>query len=105
MPDLTPVCRRKIACVRCSRHGRRACRIWYDNLYLRVVFHNAPAPQRSQHHVVLASVPRLRGISAGLGARYYTRVTFQGDGLGSSIAAWPSEATYVESAAPPHAHV
>eukprot|EP00892_Ulva_mutabilis_P003267 jgi/Ulvmu1/1311/UM011_0039.1 len=75
-------------------------RIWVDNLYLRVAAVNEPAAKRGLSSVGLLSVPRIRDDVAyaepGRALRYVTRTTMQGDGLGSSVAIWANEDTYME---------
>lgn len=77
-------------------------RMWYDNLYLRAVFHNTPLEQqnRQTHYIGLAGLAPLKWPLRGLGARYITRVTLQGDGLGPTMGVWADESAYLESAPP-----
>lgn len=76
------------------------CSVWYDNLYLRAVFHDAPTEERWQQHITLSTVPIMPWPLTGLASRFYTRVTFQGDGLGATVGVWPYERTYIQSPPP-----
>ena len=87
------------------------CRTWVDSLYIREVnIASAPPPWAQDYDydayehlstfTVLASFAPLQGLLTGVGRRFVTRTTFQGDGLTTSVGLWIGEATYVESALP-----
>lgn len=78
-----------------------ARRLWFDNLYLRAVFHNTENPDRGSHYIGLAGMPPLKWPLTGRGARYVTRVTIQGDGVGPTMGIWADENVYAESAPRP----
>ena len=75
-----------------------ARRLWFDNLYLRAVFHNTENPDRDSHYIGLAGMAPLKWPLTGRGARYVTRVTIQGDGVGPTMGIWADENVYAESA-------
>eukprot|EP00892_Ulva_mutabilis_P002162 jgi/Ulvmu1/11947/UM082_0026.1 len=72
-------------------------RVWVDNLYLRAVGINMLADNREDVNIVLAAVPPLPWPLRGLARRYFTRTTFQGDGLGPTVAFWADENVYAEN--------
>eukprot|EP00892_Ulva_mutabilis_P002848 jgi/Ulvmu1/12564/UM091_0005.1 len=74
-------------------------RMWFDNLYLRAVAHNLPpdAATRDAQYIGLAGMAPLRWPLQGRGARYITRVTIQGDGLGPAMGIWADESVYAEN--------
>jgi len=82
--------------------------IWIDNLYLRAAVPDQEPVARANISVGLLSVPRLDNTDAypiGKAARFITRCTFQGDGLGSSVAFWGNEDAYLERTPRPGKHV
>ena len=75
--------------------------IWVDNLYLRTLFKNAKKGlQRKDGFVGLAAIAPLNGTLLGTGARYFTRMTFQGDNKGPTVGVFADEKTFVEGASP-----
>lgn len=75
--------------------------IWIDNLYLRAAVPDLGPADRANSSIGLLSVPRLDNkdvYPVGEAARFVTRCTFQGDGLGPSIASWGNEDVYIERA-------
>lgn len=79
----------------------KACRLWLDNLYLRAVgigSGDGESGGRRGQYIVLGIFAPLQGMLKGLGQRYVTRTTFQGDGAGPALGIYTDESTYVESA-------
>ena len=76
------------------------CRFWMDNLYVRAVAHNTPRSREFQF-ISLTGMPPLRWPLKGQGKRFFTRTTFQGDGVGPTVGLWADENAYVQSASPP----
>lgn len=83
------------ACIRV--HTESACRLWLDNLYLRLAY-TGDAGARPWGYISLASFVFLHWPVKGQGRRYVTRTTFQGDSTGPGVGLWAEENTYIESA-------
>lgn len=81
-------------------------RVWIDNLYLRTVTALPgflATPSRRKTHVSLLSAhveKKSARRTGGAAARFVTRCTFQGDGIGPAVGIEVNEDTYVERAPP-----
>lgn len=74
-----------------------------DNLYVRVLYRNVPEDvPREFAFIGTVNVPRVAGIIVHeeKPTRYLTRMTIQGDNLGSSMGVFADESVYIEGAFP-----
>lgn len=71
--------------------------IWVDNLYLRTLFTNAKQGlARKDGYIALTAIAPLNGTKLGSGARYFSRMTFQGDNKGPTVGVFADEKVFVE---------
>jgi len=71
--------------------------MWLDNLYLRASYHNADRPHPKFRAMSLSGFAPLEWPLQGQGKTWITRITFQGDGVGSAVGVWAGENMYIES--------
>jgi hypothetical protein len=70
-----------------------------DNIYARTYYRNAPTNLlRIDAFVGLISIPALNGTFGREPTRYLTRMTLQGDNLGTTMGVFADESVYIEGA-------
>lgn len=71
--------------------------IWLDNLYLRAHYKLLVTDvPREDTFISLAGLPPVEGPRLGTTTRYFTNMTFQGDGKGPTVGVFADEPTYIE---------
>jgi hypothetical protein len=70
-----------------------------DNIYARTYYRNVPKDLPRRHAFVgLIGIPALHGSFGREPTRYLTRMTLQGDNLGTTTGVFADESVYIEGA-------
>jgi hypothetical protein len=86
----------------------KACITLQDNFYARTYYKNVPGNLPRKHAFVgLIAIPGMRGSLGREPTRYLTRMTLQGDNLGTTNGVFADESVYIEGThhKPPCMHV